>query len=101
MNVTLLLRSTLIMFYLTKFLSREIGVLQFSAIKINPKQHKDAVLDQSLSKTRNKTINGGSSRYPRALTKQAIKTNLHTVYPFIQTGRRSTERPLGLASHQT
>jgi len=32
MNVTLLLRSTLIMFYLTKFLSREIGVLHKSSL---------------------------------------------------------------------
>jgi len=37
MNVTLLFRSTLIMFYLTKFfLSREIGVLQLVSEQVGP-----------------------------------------------------------------
>jgi len=68
---------------------------------MNPKQDKDIVLDQSLSKTRTQTTNGGSSRYPRALTEQAKQLILHAVYPFIQIGRRSTTDHLGLASHQT
>jgi len=70
-------------------------------IKINPKQDKDTVLDQSLSKTRTRTTNEGSSRYPRVLTKQAKQLIMHVVYPFIQIGRRSTTDHWGLASHQS
>jgi len=69
-------------------------------IKINPKHDKDTVLDQSLSKTRTQITNGGSSRYHRALTKQAKQLILHAAYPFIKVGRRSTTEHLGLASHQ-
>jgi len=67
----------------------------------NPKHKINVVLDQSLSKTRQSEINGGSSRYPRALTKQAKQLILHVVYLFIQIGRRSTTDHWGLASHQS